>query len=84
MAIKNPVDSSTYNLGYGKGYSINEVIDIARKVCKQPFSIEYLDRRNVDVNKIILDTKKIQHQLNWLPKVSLEEGIAKIWRAIRK
>ncbi len=43
------------------------------------FSIKYIESKNFDVQKSILDTRKIKNAIKWTPKVSLEQGIKKHW-----
>ena len=35
--------------------------------------------RGFDVPRIVLDMTRLRQQLDWAPRVSLEEGIARTW-----
>jgi UDP-glucose 4-epimerase len=74
-----PEDSGTYNLGSGKGHSVNEVLQIAENVCGRPLRKIYRPARTVDVRSVVLDISRLQTRLSWMPQVSLEEGIRGSW-----
>ena len=71
--------SYKYNLGSGKGYSVMEVLQMARKItkCKIPF-VE-AKRREGDATEIIADNNKINKELGWKPKFGLKEMIGDAW-----
>ena len=55
------------NCGYGKGYSVKEIVDIF-KLLKKDVIVQYQKRRVGDIAQIYADTKKIKKDLNWKPK----------------
>ena len=55
------------NCGYGKGYSVKEIVDIF-KLLKKDVIVQYQKRRFGDIAQIYADTKKIKKDLNWKPK----------------
>ena len=55
------------NCGYGKGYSVTDIVKIFKKIIKN-VKIVYLSRRTGDVAQIYSNTKKIKRYLNWKPK----------------
>ncbi|MBG9794320.1 NAD-dependent epimerase [Paenibacillus dendritiformis] len=64
-----------FNLGSGKGHTLNEIIEEISMVTKKKAFIKYLEPRSIDVKKNVLDTSKIKQELMWRPQVSLNEGI---------
>lgn len=73
--------SAIYNLGNGEGFSVKEVIRVARKVTGHPIPVEIIDRRPGDPPILIASSDKIIKELNWNPKHSrLEEIIESAWR----
>jgi len=60
--------SDIFNLGYGKGFSVKEVIDTAKKVTHTDFNVELAPRRAGDPAILIADNRKIISQMNWAPK----------------
>lgn len=73
-AIKT-VKSKILNIGRGKGCTLNEIIDIMKKITQKDFNVIYEDRRNIDIPKNILDIAKAVNELNWEPRISIKEGI---------
>ncbi len=65
--IKKDKQSIILNCGYGKGYSVEEIVQIFKKI-KKNVKILYSDRRKGDVAQIYSNTKKIKNYLNWKPK----------------
>lgn len=64
-----------FNLGSGKGTSVNEVINTIEKVIRIPVEIEYVDSRPVDVPVNFLDISKFERCFGKLNLKTLEEGI---------
>lgn len=62
----NPSD--TFNVGYGKGYSVKEVIDIMKKSVKQDFNVQNAEKRLGDPAELISNVDKIKTKMNWSPK----------------
>lgn len=59
--------SFNLNCGYGKGYSVKEIIDIFKKI-KKNLIINYKKRRPGDIAQVYSDTKKFQKLLKFKPK----------------
>lgn len=66
--LRNGGDSAVYNLGNGKGFSVKEVIEIAREVTGEKIKAVVADRRPGDPAVLIASSDKIQKELNWQPK----------------
>lgn len=73
-----------FNIGSGKGYSLNEILNIIEKIHGKPIKKIYLDNRIVDVQKVVLDITKVKQELNFKPKTSFKEGLEKYYRIIKK
>lgn len=72
-----------FNVGTGFGTSTKELITLIEDITQRSFSkIDYLPRRNFDVNKNILDISLIENEFNWFPKFTLPKGLSKIWHQI--
>jgi UDP-glucose 4-epimerase len=73
--------SAVYNLGNSKGYSVNEVIDIAKKITGLPISVVESGRRLGDPAVLIASSDKIKKELGWKPQhEDLETIISTAWR----
>jgi len=55
------------NCGYGRGYSVQEIVDIFKKI-KKNIIVQYKKRRPGDVGEVYSNTIKLKKTLNWKPK----------------
>ena len=60
--------SNIFNCGYGKGYSVLEVIKTANEIYDNKIIFEYDKRRPGDSEKLISNVDKLHQHLNWKPK----------------
>ncbi len=73
--------SEVFNLGNGKGFSIREVIEVARTVTGRPISVIQADRRPGDPPALVGGAEKAQRLLGWQPKYSdLESILEHAWQ----
>jgi len=54
--------------GYSGGFSVREVIDVAREVSGQTLEVREAPRRVGDPAELIADATKIKAAFNWKPK----------------
>lgn len=57
-----------FNLGNGEGYSVKEVVDVAREVTGHDIPVELAPRRPGDAEKLIAQADKARDMLGWRPK----------------
>ncbi|MBW1981568.1 MAG: UDP-glucose 4-epimerase GalE [Deltaproteobacteria bacterium] len=60
--------SGIFNLGYGHGYSVKEVVQAAREVTRVDFPTEETARRPGDPAVLVADSRKAKQILHWQPK----------------
>ena len=60
--------SETINCGYGKGYSVKDVLTAVNALNKSPINIEEGRRREGDASMLISDVTKLRNILNWKPQ----------------
>ena len=65
--ISNDKKSLTINCGYGKGYSVKEIVEIFKKIKKNTL-VKYKKKRPGDVSQIYANTSKLKKVLKWKPK----------------
>ena len=79
--LKNGGDSNIYNLGNGKGFSVKEVVDLAREVTGAKIKAILTDRRPGDPAVLIATSEKIQKELKWEPRYNeLKTIIETAWK----
>lgn len=78
--------SDIYNLGCGgEGFTVYEVIEVARKVTGREIRTVLRSRRVGDPAVLVASFEKIKNQLSWCPKFqSLEEIIGSAWEWMKK
>jgi UDP-glucose 4-epimerase len=64
-----------YNLGSGKGTSINQLFEEMRQLTAYPLDPVHGPPRLGDVYQIYLDAKKAESELGWRPAIGLREGL---------
>ncbi len=60
--------SRTYNLGNGRGFSIKEVVDMARTVTERSIPTRVVARRPGDPAVLVASSDKIRRELGWAPQ----------------
>jgi UDP-glucose 4-epimerase len=72
--------SDVFNLGYGHGYSVYEVVDAVRRVTGRDFPIVETGRREGDPPALVADSEKAKSGLSWKPQYDdLEFIIRTAW-----
>jgi UDP-glucose 4-epimerase len=73
-------DRMIYNLGNGKGYSVNEVIETARAVTGKAIPALEHPRREGDSARLVASSDKIRRELGWIPQhPALKDIIQSAW-----
>ena len=73
-------ESGIYNLGNGKGFSVKEVIEKAKKITGKDFKVEIEARRSGDPSTLIASSEKAIKELGWQPKFNtLDKIIETAW-----
>ena len=61
-------NSEIFNVGYGRGYSVREVVETVKKVTGKDFKVINAPRRPGDPPILIAKAEKIKRYLEWQPK----------------
>lgn len=74
-------ESAVYNLGSGNGYSVREVIDVAREVTGHPIPVKQEARRAGDPAVLVASSQRAREELGWQPqREQLKSIIASAWQ----
>ena len=60
--------SMVANCGYGKGFSVLDVINTVKKVSGVDIEVEFTGRRAGDAMTVVANSDKAQRELGWVPK----------------
>jgi UDP-glucose 4-epimerase len=77
-------EDKIFNLGSGKGYTLNDILEIIEKVSGKKPKVIFKEKRNIDVPVNILDNKLISETFDWQPKTEIEEGIKRTYEYLKK
>lgn len=72
--------SNVFNCGYGHGFSVNDVVAVAKEVTGIDFPVVKTARREGDPAELIAGCEKIREQLGWQPRFDdLETILRTAW-----
>jgi UDP-glucose 4-epimerase len=84
QALENR-DQLIYNLGNGQGFSVRQVLEVARKVTGHAIPAMDSPRRPGDPPVLVASAQKIQQELKWQPKYpNLDSIVSSAWEWRRK
>lgn len=66
--VENPERSMTMNCGYGRGFSVLEVLDAVDRVTNMTIERRLEDRRAGDPDSLISDNQRIKATIPWVPQ----------------
>ncbi|MFZ0428655.1 MAG: UDP-glucose 4-epimerase GalE [Acidobacteriota bacterium] len=78
--LLNGQPSDSFNLGTGRGYSVLEMVEMARRVTGREISVRVGPRRPGDPPELVADPSKARERLGWTAECSgLEEILETAW-----
>ncbi len=77
LLVAEPAESHTLNAGYGKGFSVLEVLDAVDKVTNLTIDRRLEGRRAGDPAMLISDNRAILAALDWTPRHADLDGIVR-------
>lgn len=88
LALEALLDSSpsrVYNLGNQRGFSVREVVDVARDVTGHPIPTKESTRRRGDPPVLVAGAERIKKEIGWRPRYNaLTTIIETAWRWMLK
>jgi UDP-glucose 4-epimerase len=84
QALQNGAGREAYNVGNGSGFSVKQVIDVAREVTGHDIPADVMPRREGDPARLIASSAKLRRELGWEPKYpDLKQIIGTSWEWFR-
>ena len=69
-----------YNLGNGQGFSVRQVIEVARRITGHAIPATETPRRAGDPATLVASSAKIRRELGWIPRfATLEQIVTSAW-----
>jgi UDP-glucose 4-epimerase len=82
--IQKYSDEKTFNVSSCNGYSLKQIIACIENITNRKAMVNYTNlNRKFDVSINLLDNSLFKKEFNWLPVISLEDGIEKTWNWIK-
>lgn len=78
-----PEQHRVFNIGAGRGYSLNQLITAMRGVVGKEIDVRYTPGRVEDVPSNVLDISRATAELGWTPQVTLEDGLSRTWEWLK-
>lgn len=80
-ALQGTGKLEVFNLGVGKGFSLNEIVEAARRVTGRDIPVRYTDRRPGDPPYAVGKADLAQAALGWRPQYTdIETSLEHAWR----
>ena len=70
---------ATYNVGGGEEASLLEAIASLERISGRTLDLTRIDPAKGDVRRTKADVSRVRAALGWEPRVSLEDGLARMW-----
>ena len=80
LNLRQKAPYEVFNLGTGRGYSVQEIIKTFEKVTGVKINYRITGRRPGDIEKVWADTSLANHELGWKAEKTLEETLASAWK----
>lgn len=76
IIINFPYGYNVYNVGYGKSYSLENILKIIETIINKRIDIQYDNSiRSNDVVEMVADISKVKKMFKWKPMIDIEEGL---------
>jgi len=72
-----------FNIGSGVGTTVNQIIELIKKITKSNFNTQYEESKIYDVNHFVLDVSKANDIIGTYQTISLDDGISEVWKWIK-
>ncbi|MBI5357969.1 NAD-dependent epimerase/dehydratase family protein [Candidatus Saccharibacteria bacterium] len=82
-SFEKSTKNKVYNIGSGKGYTVNEIVETIESVTGLSAKVEHKETPSTFVNKIVLDSNRFLEEFEIRPKTDLRKGIEKTWQALK-
>lgn len=75
--------TAVYNVGSQKGYTIKEILGKINATTQMQIHTVPKSSRSFDCNYNVLKIEKIKRDMNWEPKIEIEDGLNLVWEWIK-
>lgn len=77
--IKENKNVNIFNIGYGKSYSVKEIVDKIIELSDKPVEVRYTgERRKNEIMNTVADITKIKDKLGWKASFNINKGLSEV------
>ncbi|WP_286925039.1 MULTISPECIES: UDP-glucose 4-epimerase GalE [Lysinibacillus] len=77
--LSSTIETATYNLGNGNGYSVKQIIETCELVTGKKANVQYVERRAGDPAKLVANAGKVYAELGWKAQLDIQDIIKSAW-----
>jgi UDP-glucose 4-epimerase len=83
LAEKNTHSYRTYNVGSGREYSVQDILDELGRIAGRPLrpAVRSERVRRIDRQHLVADISRMEVEIGWLPRYDLARGLAELWQS---
>jgi UDP-glucose 4-epimerase len=78
IAIEDETETGIYNLGSGLGTSVNEIFRLLKEKAGSSLEPVHGPAKLGETRNIYLDATKAKNSMNWIPTISLDQGMVDV------
>lgn len=76
LLTKFPTGYTIFNVGFGKSHSLEEVVELIKKILNTEADIEYSNSvRPNDIIDMVADTSSLRNRYGWKPVIEIDTGL---------
>lgn len=83
LAAGEETDHKVFNVGSGRGVSLNELLHLMAEVLGEQPEVRYVPGRPLDVPENVLEVSRVVEELGWRPQTGFADGISRTWEWVR-
>jgi len=84
VSLSKGKEGEIYNIGGGNQLILKNVFSLLKQICQKKIQLQYGKKQKGDVLHTFADIKKACVDLDYSPKVRLDEGLQKEWKWIQR
>ncbi len=84
VSLSKGKEGEIYNIGGGNQLILKNVFSLLEQICQKKIQLQYEKKQKGDVLHTFADIKKACVDLDYSPKVRLDEGLQKEWKWIQR
>jgi UDP-glucose 4-epimerase len=79
-AVQTNNQQRVFNLGSGKGTTLNDLIAVIKAVTGRTIKVTYTGKRAIDVPINVLDISRVREEFGFSPHTTLLDGVRNTWQ----